>query len=197
VGTGLAALVKGEGFLDGQLHTESSYWRLVYAAARHNASEHFRMVFAPPISVGGTPGVAALQVVEGRFNGVPFAERAVLLDQESRVLRELEVASYQQTLATPIFQRGDVNVDGNADLSDAVFTLAYLFAGGQTPACLKSADANDTGVLDLSDPIFLLNHLFLGSPAPNAPYLSCGIDRIADDLPCESFDRCVWAENQP
>jgi hypothetical protein len=72
-----------------------------------------------------------------------------------------------------------------------VFTLAYLFAGGRAPTCLKSADANDTGVLDLSDPIFLLNHLFLGTPALNEPYLSCGIDRTDDELPCESFDRCV------
>ncbi len=192
--SGLAALVEGEAFLGGELRKESSYWRLVYAAGQHNRPEHFRMIFAPPITVGATPGVAALHVQEG--TGSPH--RASLLDESFSVLRKLDVVSYEQTLLTPIFQRGDVNVDGKADLSDIVFALDYLFGGATDPSCLKSADFNDSGVLDLADPVFLLNHLFAGGNSPGSPVGTCGIDGTDDNLSCEAFENCFWeGRNQP
>src|SRR6266508_4172226 len=63
------------------------------------------------------------------------------------------------------FLRGDSNADGAVDLSDAVFTLAFLFSGGSAPACREASDANDDGATDLSDPIYTLSFLFLGGPA--------------------------------
>ena len=88
------------------------------------------------------------------------------------------------------FLRGDANVDGTANLSDAIFVLASLFLGGETPSCDKAADTNDDGQLDISDPVFLLGYLFLGSKAPSEPLASCGADPTEDALSCESFARC-------
>jgi hypothetical protein len=88
------------------------------------------------------------------------------------------------------FIRGDANVDGAADISDGVFTLNWLFQGGDEPLCLKSLDANDTGAVDLSDAIFEFNFLFLGGPAMPAPYPECGVDPTDDELSCKSFDFC-------
>ena len=91
------------------------------------------------------------------------------------------------------FLRGDSNTDGRVDLSDAVFTLAYLFQGGQGPLCADSLDSNDSGEVDISDPSHTLRHLFLGGSAPPAPWQECGTDPSADGLGCDSFPPCAVA----
>lgn len=88
------------------------------------------------------------------------------------------------------FLRGDSNTDTRVDLSDAIFTLAYLFQGGDAPLCLDALDSNDSGEVDISDPSHLLRHLFLGAAAPPAPWQECGLDPSADGLGCASFPAC-------
>ena len=88
------------------------------------------------------------------------------------------------------FLRGDSNTDARVDLSDAIFTLAYLFQGGDAPLCLDALDSNDSGEVDISDPSHLLRHLFLGAAAPPAPWQECGLDPSADGLGCASFPAC-------
>ncbi|HZN60442.1 MAG TPA: C25 family cysteine peptidase, partial [Planctomycetota bacterium] len=68
--------------------------------------------------------------------------------------------------ASIAYFRGDSNGDAKDDLSDAVYTLNYLFLGGTAPRCLDAADVNDDGKVDISDAIRLLGFLFLGEPAP-------------------------------
>jgi hypothetical protein len=65
-----------------------------------------------------------------------------------------------------LFLRGDVNVDGAADISDGVSLLGCLFLGGACPSCPDAADSNDDGELGISDSIFLFSYLFLGGPEP-------------------------------
>jgi hypothetical protein len=71
---------------------------------------------------------------------------------------------------------GDANSDGSTDISDAVYTLLFLFAGGKAPPCERQADANDDGTVDASDPIFLLTYLFMGGSAPHALSARCYAD---------------------
>jgi hypothetical protein len=69
---------------------------------------------------------------------------------------------------------GDVNRDGLVDLSDAVYLLQWMYAGGATPwplACepfstFHNGDVNGSGEIDISDPIYILQFKFLGGPAP-------------------------------
>lgn len=85
------------------------------------------------------------------------------------------------------FLRGDANRDSAVDISDAIFTLVYLFLGGNPPACPDAADLNDDGKIDVSDPIALLWSLFLepGRWIPY-PFPLPGLDPTSDDLgPCE------------
>jgi hypothetical protein len=84
------------------------------------------------------------------------------------------------------FLRGDANADGGLDLSDAIWTLGYLFvdAARHPLRCEDAADTNDDGDLDITDPIYLLQHLFQGGPAPAAPYPQAGVDGTADELRC-------------
>ena len=86
----------------------------------------------------------------------------------------------------PVFQRGNANQDGNFDLSDGVFTLNYLFTGGDEPLCLDAADATDNGVVDLSDAVLTFNNLFLGGPPPLPPHPDHGVDPTEDRLECEN-----------
>jgi len=92
------------------------------------------------------------------------------------------------------FRRGDVNADGNVNLSDAVSILNYLFTGGEVPTCLKTSDTNDNGgaLPDLTDAVYLLNFLFAGGPGIPPPFDECGADPTpeGDELTCESYEPC-------
>lgn len=78
--------------------------------------------------------------------------------------------------------RGDVNVDGNCDVTDAVELLGALFVPGESADCEDAADIDDNGTLEITDAILLLNSLFAGG-APLDD--TCQIDSSADDLaPC-------------
>jgi len=89
------------------------------------------------------------------------------------------------------FVRGDINADGRMDISDAVRTLGYLFAGDPAPDCLAAADANDSGRVDISDPVSILDYLFQGGEAPPAPHPDCGVDPTADALGCGQTVECA------
>ena len=79
--------------------------------------------------------------------------------------------------------RGDGNADGIVDLSDAVSTLLYLFAG-EAPGCALAMDTDANEDLDISDPIALLQFLFAGGPPPSAPYPQCDVAANRAALPC-------------
>ena len=89
------------------------------------------------------------------------------------------------------FRRGDVNVDGEWNLSDAITVLGRLFPGNPAPlACEKSADPDDSGALEIWDALLLLWYLFLEGLPPAEPFMSCGFDPTADPLGCNSFPPC-------
>lgn len=97
---------------------------------------------------------------------------------------------YPQEKNSPLFLRGDVDSDQGIELTDAVFTLNYLFIGGRIPACLDAADVNDNASVELTDAIFILNYLFIGGRLPAAPFPECGQDTTADDIDCETPPDC-------
>ena len=81
------------------------------------------------------------------------------------------------------FRRGDSNGDCGANLTDAIFTLRFLFQGGDTPKCKDAADTDDNGRVEITDAIYLLNYLFQGGPAIPLPGESVpGLDPTSDTL---------------
>ncbi len=95
------------------------------------------------------------------------------------------------TIGIP-YIRGDTNADGRIDLSDAISTLMFLFAGGVLD-CEDAADTNDSEEIDIADAIYLLQYLFAGGPALEQPSPGCGVDPTPNDLTCESFSPCAEA----
>src|SRR5690606_23963888 len=67
------------------------------------------------------------------------------------------------------FRRADANSDAVIDISDGVFTLLYLFAGGTAPLCSDSADADDDGIVAITDAVFIFDWLFRGGSSPAEP----------------------------
>ena len=85
------------------------------------------------------------------------------------------------------FVRGDANGDGSIDITDAIFTLGFLFLGGGAPPCEDAADADDRGTLEITDAVYLLNFLFSGGPEPPPPHEVEGEDPTEDLLGCRGF----------
>jgi hypothetical protein len=107
----------------------------------------------------------------------------------------LEVLLQEAVSPGVSFHRGDSNDDGALDLSDAVFSLSYLFTGGDEPTCLEAANANDDRKVDLSDAVYVLQGLFLGGPAPprpGPPPEPCGREPAVSPsaLGCERYAHC-------
>jgi parallel beta-helix repeat protein len=73
-----------------------------------------------------------------------------------------------QPSCTVTFMCGDMNGDGSIDVSDVVYLLQYIFAGGLAPVSLPDASVNcDTGI-DISDAVYLIRYIFSGGDAPCA-----------------------------
>ena len=70
------------------------------------------------------------------------------------------------------------------DVTDAIFTLRYLFQGAATPSCLDAEDADDDGKLALTDALVTVRFLFQGGAAPPAPYPEIGADTTEDAIDC-------------
>ncbi|MEM7167434.1 MAG: hypothetical protein AAF581_18370 [Planctomycetota bacterium] len=88
----------------------------------------------------------------------------------------------------PTFARGDVNADGNNDISDPVALLGHLF-NSATIVCQSSADANDDGTTNIADVVRMLDALF-GVGGPLSGPAVCGVDPTPDSLTCDSFPAC-------
>ena len=94
-------------------------------------------------------------------------------------------------VGSPVFLRGDVNSDGETDLSDAISVLIHLFVAAPAHVpCMKSEDADDSGDVSVGDAISILRFLLLAGPAPPLPFPRCGFDPTPDGLACERFPAC-------
>lgn len=87
------------------------------------------------------------------------------------------------------FRRGDVNVDGQRSITDALIVIRALFQGSNAVECDDAADVNDDGKLDISDAVSLLTYLFQGGALP-MPIRFCGTDPTSDELTCANQGVC-------
>ena len=94
--------------------------------------------------------------------------------------------------ATATFRRSDADDNGNIALTDGIFILQFLFAGGTQPSCLETADVNDDGEIGLTDGVVVLQFLFTGGAPPAAPGpTDCGADPAdSPSLSCDAYTSC-------
>ena len=84
----------------------------------------------------------------------------------------------------PEFIRGDVDGNGEIDLSDVLGLLGYLFTPGSPPPYHPDAcDTDDSGKINLADAIHLLMYLFTDKvKALPHPFPYWGFDTTEDKL---------------
>ena len=63
---------------------------------------------------------------------------------------------------------GDADGAGEVNVSDAVYVINYIFAGGPAPLPLEAGDADCDGSVNVSDAVYLINYIFNGGPVPCA-----------------------------
>ena len=184
--TGPAALVGAEITLGGETQSTDDYWRLVYAARRHNQDVRYRVVLDPAVEL--TAFGAAVEAVEILAPQPGERENAIVnyLDADFALLGSAEVANFDKRSsdqAPEKFRRGDVDGNGRVNLTDAVVLLDFLFRATEAPACLRGGDTNDDGHLNLVDAVRAVRFV-LGQGEALPPPLGCGVDPTPDALPC-------------
>jgi hypothetical protein len=67
----------------------------------------------------------------------------------------------------PNYLPGDANYDGNVNVGDVVYLVAYVFEGGPAPQPeLCIGDVNGDGLVNIGDAVYLTNYIFKGGPGP-------------------------------
>jgi hypothetical protein len=68
----------------------------------------------------------------------------------------------------PLYICGDADGSRAVSISDAVYLIVYIFAGGLAPNPIAAGDANCDGGVDVSDVVYLISYIFSGGAAPCA-----------------------------
>ncbi len=68
----------------------------------------------------------------------------------------------------PSYVCGDADRSNSVDVSDVVYLIQYIFAGGAAPNPLLAGDADCSSSIDISDAVYLINYIFGGGPSPCA-----------------------------
>jgi hypothetical protein len=61
---------------------------------------------------------------------------------------------------------GDADGSGGVDIDDVVFSIEYIFAGGQAPVPYEAGDADGSGMIDIDDVVYLIEFIFAGGLPP-------------------------------
>ena len=188
--TGPAALLSAA--VTGTESTQSTddYWRLVYAARRHNQDVRYWVLLEPPLEIANVP--APVHVVEVLTPQPDERAQPLVnyLDENFLAQATATITAFDKRPApagAPGFRRGDVDESRSVNIADAIVLLEFLFRDGDAPACLKAGDADDDGRLNLADAVQVLLSTTQGRTLP--PPLSCGADPTADELSCEGTCR--------
>ncbi|MGB5105403.1 MAG: FG-GAP-like repeat-containing protein [Candidatus Zixiibacteriota bacterium] len=111
-------------------------------------------VFSAPVSMHiGTSGLFGSFDAEGDGD-----QDLVFATENSRRL------AIHLNCNAPNYLLGDCNDDKKVNISDAVFLLNYIFAGGPAPDPRLRGDINGDSLVNISDVVRIINYLFMGEP---------------------------------
>ena len=80
---------------------------------------------------------------------------------------------------------GDVDGSGRLNITDIVFLINYLFAGGPNPDPILAGDADCSGRINIGDAVYLVNYIFGDGPLPCAEFSTNAPDvdfKVKSDL---------------
>ena len=98
------------------------------------------------------------------------------------------VLTWLENMGEPIYTRGDVNADGDVNVTDIIYLMSHMFPVADIP-CARTGDFDGNNVIDVTDLSYGMQHMM---PTPSYPPPdSCG-NVPWDTLPCDSFPPCDW-----
>lgn len=82
---------------------------------------------------------------------------------------KLNQGFWQNFSAAGVCFCGDADNNSMITISDAVYLITYIFAGGPAPNPICLGDADGNNLVSISDVVYLINYIFAGGPAPHCP----------------------------
>ena len=109
----------------------------------------------------------------GWANGSPYYRYGGVLDELAiydGILGEGRIKQhYRNGLGTTYcYLCGDADGSQSISISDAVYLINYIFAGGPPPNPVLAGDADCSHAVSISDAVYLINYIFAGGQAPCA-----------------------------
>lgn len=100
-----------------------------------------------------------------------FAPRFDIISEQ--IVFKVEDACNVDTLSFwfEVYSCGDADASHRIDIGDAVYVVAYIFAGGAAPQPRGSGDPNCDGKINITDAVYLINYIFGGGQVPCAACL--------------------------
>ncbi len=169
------------------------YFKLIYAARRHNQAVQYRFIFDEPVLLAHVQESVHGLELHTPYLPEEFAGQGIYLDQNLQPIHTVELNTYDRRIFTGQrvpFRRGDADANSEIEIADSLFLLTHLFLGGEAPLCRAASDANGDAAINLSDPIAILAHMFLGDGPLPEPFLECGRRIVPVDLDCHFYPPC-------
>lgn len=75
-------------------------------------------------------------------------------------------AAIKYSFGPPPYVYGDADGNDIVTISDAVYLISYIFAGGPGPSPSAAGDADCSLIISIGDAVYLISYIFAGGPAP-------------------------------
>lgn len=128
-------------------------------------------LFGPLVNVDGPGSLLKMTFVAVGHgaSGVVFRQSDILDEVNVEIAMDDSLNGLVIVCPTS-FMFGDADFSGMVNISDAVYLISYIFAGGPAPHPIKLVgDADCNGAITISDAVYLINYIFAGGPAPCNP----------------------------
>lgn len=118
----------------------------------------------PSHNIPISPGMAPFTV---HLGAIPTGMQQLQLVSQGGMCMMLDSWGMRSLLPTfPEYLCGDADGNNLITISDVVYLINYIFAGGPAPNPVQSGDADCNGIVTISDAVYLINFVFAGGPAP-------------------------------
>lgn len=102
------------------------------------------------------------------YDGSNWDDITTAIDETNNVICGETTTLSPFIVARPGYVCGDADGTAIVTISDAVYLISYIFAGGPAPIPMLSGDSDCSGTVNISDAVYLINYIFAGGPTPCA-----------------------------
>lgn len=135
----------------------------VYRRAASSQGSFFRV--DDPTGDLDNPGVTGGEYVDSDVVGGAEYEYLIIPEAANG---DLGIHSAVLSTSVPSYLCGDADGDGLANISDVIYLIQYIFAGGPAPEPPAVADVDCSGMPDISDAVYIIQYIFNSGAAPCA-----------------------------